>query len=199
MTSTGTRTVVGNISLSLDGRTTGPGGDYDMSWVGAHAASEVAMDLLDRLMTTSTTALLGRKNYEGFGGYWPTVAGDEAADPRSRAFSRWLDAVDKVVFSTTLTETTWQNSRLADGDPASVVKDLRRQDGGDIWVMSSGSVIRALLEADELDRLSILLCPELVGGGTRLFPDGLPASSWSLTDLATTDSGAISLRYDRRR
>ncbi|WP_219415901.1 dihydrofolate reductase family protein [Pseudonocardia nigra] len=199
MTRSGTRTVVGNISLSLDGRSTGPGGDHDMGWVGAHAVSDGALDLLERLMSTSTTVLLGRKNYEGFGGYWPTVADDESADPRVRAFSRWLDAADKVVFSTTLTEATWQNSRLAESDPASVVKELRRQDGGDIWVMSSGSVIRALLEADELDRLSIVLCPELVGGGARFFPDGLPASSWSLTDLSTTDSGAICLLYDRVR
>ncbi|MFD1046525.1 hypothetical protein ACFQ1S_13660 [Kibdelosporangium lantanae] len=27
------RTVVANISLSLDGRTSGPAGDYDMSWI----------------------------------------------------------------------------------------------------------------------------------------------------------------------
>ncbi|MCX6467113.1 MAG: dihydrofolate reductase family protein [Pseudonocardiales bacterium] len=198
MTSTATRTVVGNISLSLDGRSTGPGGDHDMGWVGRHAASDGAVTLLERLMSTSTTALLGRRNYEGFGGYWPTVAGDETADPRFRAFSRWLDAVEKVVVSTTLTEATWQNSRIAT-DPVALVKELRRQEGGDIWVMSSASVIRALLEADELDQLSIVLCPELVGGGTRFFPDGLPASTWSLTDLRTTDSGAVCLRYDRVR
>ena len=30
MTSRGARTVIANITVSLDGRTTGPGGDYDM-------------------------------------------------------------------------------------------------------------------------------------------------------------------------
>jgi hypothetical protein len=33
----GNRTVVGNISLSLDGRMAGPGGEYDMSWIVPHA------------------------------------------------------------------------------------------------------------------------------------------------------------------
>src|SRR6185295_13508563 len=47
----------------------------------------------------ATTVLLGRKNYQGFGGYWPTIAGDESADPRDRAFARWLNAVEKIVFS----------------------------------------------------------------------------------------------------
>jgi dihydrofolate reductase len=85
------------------------------------------------------------------------------------------------------------------GDPATVVRDLRGQDGGDIWVLASQSVIRQLLDAGEVDRLSINLAPELVGGGDRLFGDGLPASSWSLTDLTTSDSGAIWLIYDRKR
>jgi dihydrofolate reductase len=190
------RTVVGNISLSLDGRATGPGG-VDMGWVATHAVSDAVRAHLARLTSTVTTVLLGRKNYEGFGGYWPTVARDANADPRDRAFAQWLDDVEKVAFSTKLRDAPWSNSRIVDADPASVVRELRRQDGGDILAMSSGSIIRALLDAGELDRLAIVLCPELVGGGTRFFPDGLASSSWNLTDLATTDTGALCLRYDR--
>ena len=158
------RRVVGNISLSLDGRINGQGGDYDMSWIVPHAVSEVARDHLARLTSTATTALLGRKNYQGFAGYWPPVADHEDADPRDRAFAQWLNAVEKVVFSGTLTEAAWSNSRIVADDPASEVRRLRDQDGGDILVLSSSSVIRALLAADELDRLSITLCPAVAGG-----------------------------------
>jgi len=66
-------------------------------------------------------------------------------------------------------------------------------------VLASSSVIRALLAADELDRLSITLCPTVSGGGARLFEDGLPTTDWSLTDMATAESGAICLIYDRVR
>jgi dihydrofolate reductase len=142
---------------------------------------------------------LGRKNYEGFHGYWPTVAKDENAEPRDRTMAQWLDSVEKVVFSSTLKEAPWDNSRIADGDPVQVVKELRGQPGGDIVVLNSSSVINALLEAGELDRLTIVLCPEIVGSGARLFQDGLPTSSWSLTDLTTTESGAMCLIYDRPR
>lgn len=76
---------------------------------------------------------------------------------------------------------------------------MRQQPGSDIVAQNSSSIIRALLDADEIDRLSITLCPELVGGGARLFDDGLPMTSWSLTDLSTSDSGALCLIYDRRR
>ncbi|MFI6997095.1 dihydrofolate reductase family protein [Nocardia sp. NPDC050175] len=199
MTNTGNRRVVANISLSLDGRTNGPGGDYDMSWIVPHAVSDTTRDRMVQMTEAATTALLGRKNYQGFGGYWPTVAVDENADPRDRAFGQWLDAVEKVVFSSTLTEAPWQHSRIADADPVATVKHLREQDVGDIVVLASSSVIKTLLAADEVDRILITQCPEIAGGGARLFEDGLAASSWSLTDLSTTESGALYLIYDRVR
>lgn len=196
---TESRRVVGNITLSLDGRVSGTGGEFDMGWIVPHAIGDAARDHMVRVTGAATTALLGRKNYQGFGGFWPAVADDENADPRDRAFSEWLNGVEKVVFSTTLTDAPWANSRITGATPAEVVRTLRAEPGGDIIVLASVSVIRALLEADELDRLSITLAPEIVGGGRRLFEDGLPAASWSLTDLSTTESGAICLLYDRVR
>ena len=194
-----TRRVTANFSLSLDGRVNGAGGDFDMSWIVPHAITEGAREHMIRVTSAATTALLGRKNYEGFGGFWPAVADDENAAPQDRAFSKWLNETEKIVFSSTLTEAPWQNSRIADAEPADVVKQLRREDGGDIIVLASSSVIRALLAADEVDRLSITLDPELVGGGARLFEDGLPATSWTLADSTPTESGALCLLYDRVR
>ncbi|MGH3476641.1 MAG: dihydrofolate reductase family protein [Nocardioidaceae bacterium] len=193
------RRIVGNISLSLDGRVTGPGGDHDMGWVARHAVTDTARELAMRQTSTATTVLLGRKNYEGFFGYWPTVATDESADPRDRALAQWLDSVEKVVFSTTLTSVEWSNARLAAGDPVAIVKQLRSAVGGDIVVQNSVSIIRQLLAADEIDRLTLTFCPEIVGGGKPLFEDGVPMSSWTLTDLLTADTGAMCLYYDRLR
>ena len=127
------------------------------------------------------------------------MADDETADPRDRAFAQWLNTVEKVVISSTLQQAEWLNSRIAAGDPAAAVRQLRKQQGGDIIVLASASIIRSLLEAGELDRLSITLCPELVGGGAHLFDDGPAGSSWSLTDMNGTESGAICLLYDRIR
>jgi dihydrofolate reductase len=190
------RTVVGNISLSLDGRVTGPGGEYDMGWIVPHALTDESRAHMLKVTGAATTVLLGRKNYQGFGSFWAAVAGDENADPRDRAFSCWLNQVEKVVVSRTLTEAGWQNSRIATGDPAEVVRTLRTQEGGDIVVLASSSVIRALIEEGELDRLSVTLCPELVGAGARLFGDGPAGSSWSLTEATPTSSGAVCLLYD---
>ncbi len=193
------RTVVGSISLSLDGRVTGPGGDQDISWIAPHTLTDGAREHMAKVTSTVTTALLGRKNYQGFGSFWPGVAADEEADPRDRGFAQWLNEVEKIVFSRVLTHADWDNSHIATADPATTVRHLRHQRGGDIIVLASGSIIRSLLEAGELDRLSITLCPELPGGGARLFGDGPAGSSWSLTDVTGTGSGALCLLYDRIR
>lgn len=193
------RTVIANISLSLDGRVCGPGGEYDMSWIVPHAVTDTARDNMIRVTGPATTVLLGRKNYMGFSQYWPGVASDESADARDRAFSKWLNSVEKIVFSSTLKETNWENSRVIFADPAGVVEDLQKQAGGDIIVLASGTIIKRLLQADAIDRLSITLCPEVAGGGARLFEDGLPASSWTPRQSILTESGAVCLLYDRIR
>lgn len=194
------RRVAANISLSLDGRVHGTGGEHDMSWIVPHAISDGARDHMIRVTSPATTVLLGRKNYEGFSAYWPSVAEDETADPRDRAFSRFLDEVEKVVFSTTVTSTDWQNATIASRAPSEVVRELRARPGGDIIVLASSSVIRDLLDADLLDRLSITLCPETVGGGARLFDDDVRfGASWALSEQSVTETGAICLVYDRIR
>ena len=115
---TRTRTVVANISLSLDGRVTGPAGEYDMGWIVPHAITDGARDHMIHVTSPATTVLLGRKNYEGFGSYWPTLAHYETADPRDRTFAQWLNFVEKIVFSSRISEATWENSRRLNEDPA---------------------------------------------------------------------------------
>jgi dihydrofolate reductase len=190
------RTVAGHIPLSLDGRVSGPGGEHDMGWTVRHALTGEARAQLLKVTGTATTVLLDGQAYQGFGGFWPAMAGDEDADPRDRVFARWLNEAEKVVVSRTLSEPRWQNTRVAAGDPAEIVRWLRKEEGGDIVVLASDGVIRRLLEAGELDRLSITLCPELIGAGARLFGDGPAGSSWALAEATPTSSGALCLGYD---
>ncbi|MFG3054602.1 dihydrofolate reductase family protein [Kitasatospora sp. NPDC048239] len=66
------------------------------------------------------------------------------------------------------------------------------------WQSSvEGDVIKALLSADLLDRLYLMIFPEIVGGGQRLFSDGLPGSKWKLAHQETGDLGEIALVHDR--
>lgn len=193
------RRVVTNMNLTLDGRYAGPGGPGDMGWVMPYATTDVAREHLTKLWRPATTALLGRVNAEGFLGYWPPVADDASADERDRGFASWLVGAEKVVLSSTLTEAPWERTRIENAPAADVVDELRKEEGGDILVLSSASVIKALLDADRVDRLALMVFPEFVGGGPRLFEDGLPAGRWSLAGHAAGEHGAVRLVYDRMR
>jgi dihydrofolate reductase len=199
MTDTNGRRVRANVSLTLDGRYHGPGGPADLSPIVPYMTSEVSRDHLARLVDGATTAVLGRGSAHGFMGYWPPVAGDETADPRDRAYARWLVDTEKVVLSTTLTEAPWERTRVANGPTADVVGELKHAGGGDILVNTSPSVIKPLLAADLVDRLYLVVCPEVAGGGERLFDDGLPATRWTLTRKDTGELGEVALVYDRGR
>ncbi|MFJ5264687.1 dihydrofolate reductase family protein [Streptomyces sp. NPDC088387] len=197
MTNTSGRKVCANIALTLDGRYHGPGGPGDMNSIVRYAITDIARDHLTRIWQDATTALLGRRNAEGFLGFWPTVADDENADPRDRGYAKWLTTTEKVVLSTTLTQAPWDRTRIVNAPAADVVAELKANGEGDILVNSSATVIKALLAADRIDRLYLLICPEIAGGGPRLFDDGLPSSQWQLTHQETGKLGEIAAVYDR--
>ncbi|MET8991825.1 dihydrofolate reductase family protein [Nonomuraea wenchangensis] len=193
------RRVTANLSLTLDGRYHGPGGPGDFAAFAPYVTSEVARDHMDRIWESATTALLGRVNAEGFMGFWPSVAEDDDADPRDRGYAQWLVGTEKVVLSTTLAEAPWERTRVVNAPAADVVTELKAAGGGDILVNSSAGVIKPLLSAGLLDRLYLLIVPEIAGGGQRLFDDGLPASRWRLTHQQSGELGEIALVYDRIR
>ncbi len=170
-----------------------------MGWVMPFAVTDVARDHLTSLWEQATTALLGRINAEGFLGFWPTVIGMQGADPRDEAFAKWLVDTDKVVFSSTLDEAPWERTTIVDKPAAEAVAELKATEGGDILVLSSASVIKALLAADQVDRLAVTIFPVFLGGGPRLFDDGLPTGRWALTSQAAGDHGTLALVYDRVR
>jgi dihydrofolate reductase len=196
---TGGRRVVTNIALSLDGRYAAPDNPVDMSWVVPYAVTDVARDHLTSLWESATTGVMGRVNAEGFLGFWPSVIDMEGADPRDVGFAKWLVDVDKVVFSSSLGEAPWERTTIVDEPTAEAVAQLKRTEGGDILVLSSASVIKALLAADQVDRLALTVAPVFLGGGPRLFDDGLPAGQWTLARQAAGEQGMLTLVYDRVR
>lgn len=106
---------------------------------------------------------------------------------------------EKVVLSTTLTEAPWPHARIANAPAADVITELKARGEGDILVNNSTTVIKALLKADLLDRLYLMITPEIAGGGEHLFDDGLPATKWKLSLHETGDLGEMAMVYDRAR
>ncbi|WNV86551.1 dihydrofolate reductase family protein [Umezawaea sp. Da 62-37] len=191
------RKLIANVTLSIDGFSAGPGGD--MGWLVEHSVHDQMTTYFAGVWSGADTVLLGRSNYEGFFGFWPSVAADPNGSGRSHDMALWLDRVEKVVFSTTVTEAAWQNARIAKQGLEDEVRELKASPGRDIIVLSSASVIRSLLKADLVDELRVHLAPEILGDGLRFFGEDVPASSWALDGANTMATGSVSLTYRRKR
>jgi len=188
------RKVVLWIGMSLDGFTSGVGEQLD--WLVPHATRPESEPVFRRLRERSDTVLVGRVNYEGFAGYWPAVKDDPKAAPNDVAISRWLDEVPKIVFSRTLREVKWKNSRLAKGNAADEVAALKRAPGKDIIIQNSTRLAQSLLAADLVDELQLIVAPVLLGAGRSLF-SGLPHRlDLGPAELTRFDDGTFVARYE---
>ncbi|MEU4421089.1 dihydrofolate reductase family protein [Actinoplanes sp. NPDC024001] len=104
-----------------------------------------------------------------------------------------------VVFSRTLGGSPDPNVTVLSGDPVAAVRELKQQDGKDIWVIGGGTLAGAL--ATEIDQLVVKLAPLTIGAGIPLFgrDAAFEPRTWELTGHTVLDSGALFLTYTRRR
>ena len=154
--------VIYSMSVSLDGRIAGPDGAID--WA---APDEELMRFHNEQTRELTGHLMGRGLYEDMLG-WET-AEQTRTDPRELEFARIWKAIPKVVFSTTLT-TVEGNARLARGDVADEVAELKNQSGDGIVSVGGATLATSLAEKDLIDEYRLFVTPVVLGGGTPYFP-----------------------------
>ena len=105
-----------------------------------------------------------------------------------------MNGVAKYVVSRTLEKAEWNNSTVIGADPVAAITRLKQQDGGDITVAGSATLVQWLLGQGLVDEIDLLIDPVVVGRGKRLFQDGL--ANTALTVVAFRD---VRLRRAPRR
>src|SRR5713226_4304774 len=128
--------------------------------------------------------VFGRRTYEIFAGSWGTWD-----DPGDSPIWTALNTKPKYVASTTLTEPRWANTTVLSGDLAAAVGELKAKPAGELQVHGSGALIRWLLDNQLVDEITLLVCPVIVGQGTRLFPDTGRDRALGLVESRATSSG----------
>jgi dihydrofolate reductase len=169
--------------VSVDGVMQGNGGrhpDLDPGferggWAMALFDSE-AMAFVDQVYQRADAFLFGRRTYELFAGYWGVM------DPGSGPIADALNARPKYVASNTLTEGRWAETTVLSGDIAAAIGELKARPGGELQVHGSGNLVRWLLDNQLVDEITLLVCPVVVGQGTRLFPDNGPDTALDLVE-----------------
>jgi dihydrofolate reductase len=159
------------------------GGFERGGWV-APVFDDEAMAFLNDVYRRADAFLFGRQTYEIFARSWGTWA-----DPGDSPVWTALNTRPKYVASTTLTDPGWANTTVLSGDLAAAVRDLKATGEGELQVHGSGVLFRWLLDNQLVDEINLLICPVVVGQGTRLFPATGPDTALELVESRTTPRG----------
>jgi dihydrofolate reductase len=137
------------------------------------------------------TMILGANTWAQTKDYWPN------ADDQGK-YGEKLNNLTKYVASSKLDDAPWGDFPAATvtRDPIATIRELKEQDGKDIWLWGSLKLMHSLLTAGAVDEVRLLVCPTTRGKGTRLFED---QQDLEVLESTSYDNGLTLLRYELKR
>jgi len=165
--------------LSLDGVAEDPD-RFFANWDDAMDANLAAV------IATQDAVILGRRTYTEWAQFWPSS--------QIQPFATFINDVTKYVATSTPLDRDWANASVLVGGLVEFARDLKQQPGGDVGVHASISVAQALLTADVVDELRLVIAPMIVGRGRRLL-DGLPSIRLELIRSEISPTGYLLVDY----
>lgn len=146
---------------------------------GAEAIAEAQGDNFD--------LLLGRRTYDLWAGYWPTVT--------SGPFAARLNAATKYVATHRPGTMTWGPVQELGGDIPARIRQLKLTNSPDLIVWGSSSLTTLLLEQGLVDEVVLLVYPILLGRGKPFYSNSAGACRLALASTKTTSSGVLINTY----
>lgn len=189
------RKIIVSEFVSLDGVIQAPGGAEEDTqggfshggWTHPYWHDDIGAHF-GALIAESDAFLLGRKTWQIHGGaFEPMPAGDPFGDV--------MNGMPKYVVSTTLASAdAWRNSTLISSDVVEQVRALKARPGKHIAIDGSSVLVQTLARHDLVDEYRLLVYPVVLGGGKKIFPEGLRVNL-RLLEAQPTPSGVVFMRY----
>lgn len=175
------RKIFWQMMVSLDGFM--EGSDRELDW---HVVDEDFARYVADMENHIDTILFGRVTYQMMAEYWPTSTEPEA---------RMMNELPKIVFSRTLNEVEWSNSRLVKDNIAEEIGRLKRQPGKDIAMFGSANLASTFMRLGLIDEYRIFVNPVVLGSGNPMFEDVKSRTPLKLVKTETFRSGVVVLSY----
>lgn len=193
------RSITVTMWVSLDGVVQGLArpdedtrGGFTLGGWGPRYQDEVLSGEMARAMARPGDMLLGRRTWQDFSNVWGRATDGNPVTAR-------MNATTKYVVSRSLEDVSaWPESVLLRGEAVDTVARLKAQPGGDLGIIGSASLVRALHAAGLIDRYVLVICPLTLGSGARLFDGPAPPAEFGLTGSVATTKGVIIAQYSRR-
>lgn len=173
--------------MTLDGFFAGPKGEIDWHNVDEEF-NEFAIDQLD----TADCLIFGRVTYELMASYWPTPAaiGD---DP---IVAQKMNSIPKLVFSRTLEQAEWNNTRLVRGNVVEEISKLKQQPGKNIFIFGSADLAATFIQNNLIDEYRLIVNPVVLGCGKPMFKSIQEKLNLSLVKTRLFRTGNVLLYYE---
>jgi dihydrofolate reductase len=177
------RPVVLQMGVTLDGFVHGDKGYED--W-GLPPEEDAVVEWKAESLRQAGTHIMGRTAYQDMASVWPKSTG---------IYADIMNDIPKVVFSKTLTEADWAESRIAGGELADDIAELKREPGGVILVHGGATVVGSLIRENLIDEYRLVIHPVVIGNGTGLFGSLRGPLRLDLVEARTFPSGTAIHTY----
>jgi dihydrofolate reductase len=152
----------------------------------------------NQLLSTADTIIWGRTTYQLMESYWPAIVNNPTGNKPEDEFAVLIDNISKIVYSRTLKNVEWENTKLKKEVVKEEVLELKqsRNGGNKNILVGSPSLIVALSQLDLIDEYRICVHPIVLGSGLPLFKNLKDRVNLKLLKTKTFGSGAIALYYE---
>ena len=169
--------------ISLDGVFESP------SWTMQFGFDPTMGDTIAGIIGPSATILLGRRTHEMFAPAWRdrTVSDDPGAP--------FFNDTEKLVVGAQPSAEEWRNSTPIGAYDPDVIRRLKAERDGVIYVSGSGMLVRALLGEGLVDDLHLFVYPIALGAGERFWGEAERPTTLALRAHDTYENGVVHLAY----
>lgn len=172
------------MQYSLDGFVCGPNGEVE--WAVPGIDRECTDWIVERI-STAGAHLMGSVTYGDMAAHWPTST-EPYAEP--------MNSIPKIVFSRTLKEAPWGETRIVSGDLADEIARLKQESGKDLLAHGGARFAQSLARTGLIDEYRLIVHPVVLGSGLRLFPEGGGPVRLKLVDATTFKTGSIAKTFE---
>lgn len=178
------RKLTNSTYITLDGVIQDP-----QDWPSLGSSDDRGETIQTDLLLSCELQIMGRRTYEGFAAVWPPRSGDPYSDH--------INAMRKLVFSSQVSEPSWNNTAVVGEDPVETVRTIKAQDGGDIVQYGFGHLAHQLMAAGLMDELRLWVHPFLIGSGgaDALLYSDTRATRLQLAEATALNNGIVILTY----
>lgn len=173
------RKLVLQMQCSIDGFVAGPNGD--LSWIFQDFDASFERWAVEKLWQAGAH-VMGSVTYRDMAAYWPTST-EPYAPP--------MNQIPKIVFSRSMTEAPWPETRIVSGDLTDEVPRLKQEGGKELLAHGGARLAQSLVKTGLVDEYRLVRHPVALGNGLRLFPELGTLARFELAEAIMLGNGLV--------